>query len=82
MTTGILVVHLMLGIALIGVVLLQQSEGGGLCIGGGAGGGGMGGFMTSRATSRLLTRATAIIAALSVVKAKGGIKIFQSIFFV
>ncbi len=63
MTTVILVIHLMLAIALIGVVLLQQSEGGGLGIGGGSGGGGMGGFMTSRATSSLLTRATAIIAA-------------------
>ena len=63
MTTVILVIHLMLAIALIGVVLLQQSEGGGLGIGGGSGGGGMGGFMTSRATSNMLTRATAIIAA-------------------
>jgi len=63
MTSVILVIHLMLAIALIGVVLLQQSEGGGLGIGGGSGGGGMGGFMTSRATASLLTRATAIIAA-------------------
>jgi preprotein translocase subunit SecG len=43
---------------LIGVVLLQRSEGGGLGIGGG------GGFMTSRGTANVLTRATAILAGL------------------
>jgi preprotein translocase subunit SecG len=50
--------------ALIGVVLLQRSEGGGLGIGGGGGGGGgMGGFLTGRGTANLLTRTTAILAA-------------------
>src|SRR5215470_20384692 len=58
----ILVIHLMLAIALIGVVLLQKSEGGGLGVGGG-GGGGMSGLMTGRSTANLLTRTTAIIAA-------------------
>jgi preprotein translocase subunit SecG len=53
----VLVIHLMLVLALIGVVLLQRSEGGGLGIGGG------GGFMTSRGTSNVLTRTTAILAA-------------------
>jgi preprotein translocase subunit SecG len=48
----------MLVLALIGVVLLQRSEGGGLGIGGG------GGFMTSRGTANVLTRATAILAGL------------------
>ncbi|MFQ5618837.1 MAG: preprotein translocase subunit SecG [Rhodospirillales bacterium] len=62
MTTVIIVIHLILAIALVGVILLQRSEGGGLGMGGG--GGGMGGFMTGRATANLLTRATAIIAAL------------------
>jgi preprotein translocase subunit SecG len=52
----VLVIHLMLVLALIGVVLLQRSEGGGLGIGGG------GGFMTSRGTANVLTRATAILA--------------------
>lgn len=52
----VIVIHLMLVLALIGVVLLQRSEGGGLGIGGG------GGFMTSRGTTNALTRATAIIA--------------------
>jgi len=60
MTTVILVVHLILAIALIGVILLQRSEGGGLGIGGGSG---MGGFMTGRSTANLLSRTTAILAA-------------------
>lgn len=61
MTTVVLVIHLLLAIALVGLVLLQRSEGGGLGMGGG--GGGMGGFMTGRATANLLTRATAVLAA-------------------
>lgn len=56
----VLVIHLLLAIALVGVVLLQKSEGGGLGIGGG---GGMSGFMTGRSQANLLTRATAILAA-------------------
>jgi preprotein translocase subunit SecG len=55
----LLVIHIMVAIALIGVVLLQKSEGGAL----GIGGGGMSGFMTGRSTANLLTRATAILAA-------------------
>jgi preprotein translocase subunit SecG len=54
----VIVVHLMLVLALIGVVLLQKSEGGGLGIGSSAG------FMTSRGTANVLTRATAILAGL------------------
>jgi len=54
----VIVIHLMLVIALIGVVLLQRSEGGGLGIGS------TGGFMTSRGTANVLTRATAILAGL------------------
>ncbi len=59
MQTVVLVIHLMLVAALIGVVLLQRSEGGGLGIGGG---GGVGGFMSSRGTTNLLTRTTAVLA--------------------
>jgi preprotein translocase subunit SecG len=58
MQTVLIVIHLLVVLALIGVVLLQKSEGGGLGIGGGGGG-----FMTSRGTSNVLTRATAILAA-------------------
>jgi preprotein translocase subunit SecG len=53
------VVHVMIALALIGVVMLQKSEGGAL----GMGGGGMSGFMTGRSTANLLTRTTAILAA-------------------
>src|SRR3954469_19983684 len=53
------VVHVFIAIALIGVVLLQKSEGGAL----GMGGGGMSGFMTGRSTANLLTRTTAILGA-------------------
>ncbi|NQV83353.1 MAG: preprotein translocase subunit SecG [Rhodospirillales bacterium] len=64
MTTVILVIHLLLAVGLVGIILIQRSEGGGLGIGGsGGGGGGMGGFMTGRAAADLLTRTTAIIAA-------------------
>jgi preprotein translocase subunit SecG len=56
MQTVIIVVHLMIVSVLIGAVLLQKSEGGGLGMGGGAG------FMSSRGTANLLTRTTAILA--------------------
>jgi preprotein translocase subunit SecG len=59
MQTVIIVIHLMVVLAMIGLVLLQKSEGGGL----GMGGGGAGGFLTSRGTSNVLTRSTAILAA-------------------
>lgn len=55
----ILVVHLFIAIALVGVVLVQRSEGGGLGIGGGT----MGGLMTTRGSANLLTRVTAVLAA-------------------
>lgn len=58
----LLVVHLLVTAALIGIVLIQKSEGGALGIGGG--GGGAGGFMTGRETANLLTRTTGILATL------------------
>ncbi|MFG1267597.1 preprotein translocase subunit SecG [Xanthobacter sp. DSM 14520] len=61
MQTVLIVIHLMVVLALIGVVLIQRSEGGGLGIGGG-GGGGAGGFFTARGSANLLTRATAVLA--------------------
>jgi preprotein translocase subunit SecG len=57
MTTVLLILHLMIASALVGVVLLQRSEGGGLGIGGG------GGFMTGRGAANFLTRVTAGLAA-------------------
>ena len=59
MQTVIIIIHLMIVSALIGVVLLQRSEGGGL----GMGGGGGGGFMTGRGAANFLTRMTAYLAA-------------------
>lgn len=61
MATVILVIHLILALAIIGLVLLQRSEGGGLGIGGG--GGGLGAFATAGQTANALTRATALCAA-------------------
>lgn len=58
MQTVIIVIHLMIVLAMIGVVLLQKSEGGGL----GMGGGGAGGFLSSRGTANVLTRTTALLA--------------------
>lgn len=57
MQTVIIVFHLLVVVAMILVVLLQKSEGGGLGMGGG------GGFLSSRGTANVLTRATAILAA-------------------
>ena len=57
MQTILIVIHLLVVLALVGVVLLQRSEGGGLGIGGGSG------FMTARGAANTLTRATALLAA-------------------
>jgi preprotein translocase subunit SecG len=57
MQTVIIVIHLMVVTAMVGMVLLQRSEGGGLGMGGGAG------FLSSRGTANVLTRTTAILAA-------------------
>ena len=56
MLSVIIVIHLMLVLGLIGVVLLQKSEGGGLVSS-------TRGFMTGRGTANVLTRTTAFLAA-------------------
>jgi preprotein translocase subunit SecG len=56
MLSLIIVIHLMLVLGLIGVVLLQKSEGGGLVSS-------TSGFMTGRGTANVLTRTTAFLAA-------------------
>ncbi|RLQ87958.1 preprotein translocase subunit SecG [Notoacmeibacter ruber] len=58
MSTVLIVIHLIIVVALCGIVLIQRSEGGGLGIGGGSG------FMSARGTANTLTRTTAILAAL------------------
>ena len=55
MMSVLIVIHLLMVIALVGVVLLQRSEGGALGTGGG------GGFMTGRGQANALSRATAIL---------------------
>src|ERR1700683_183560 len=55
MQTVVIVIHLMLVLGLIGVVLLQKSEGGGLVSS-------TSGFMTGRGTANVLTRTTALLA--------------------
>jgi preprotein translocase subunit SecG len=59
MENVILIVHLILALCLIGVVLLQRSEGGGLGMGSGGGGGGV---MTGRQAASALSRLTWIFA--------------------
>lgn len=59
MSTVILLIHVMIAMALVGVILLQRSEGGALGIGGGGGGG----LMTGRSAGNALTKTTAILAA-------------------
>ncbi|TQF77127.1 preprotein translocase subunit SecG [Elioraea sp. Yellowstone] len=61
MASVLLIIHLLVTLALIVVVLLQRSEGGGLGIGSS---GGMGAFMGGRGTANLLTRTTAILGTL------------------
>ena len=58
MSTVLLLIHVMISVALVGVVLLQRSEGGALGIGGGGGG-----FMTGRSAGNALTKTTALLAA-------------------
>lgn len=69
----LLIIHLIFAVGLVGLVLLQRSEGGAL----GIGGGGMGGLLTGRASANLLTRVTAIFAALFMATSLG-LTIFTS----
>ena len=57
MITIVFVVHILIALALVGLILLQRSEGGALGMGGGGGG-----MMSSRSTANLMTRATATLA--------------------
>jgi preprotein translocase subunit SecG len=60
MTATLLVIHILLAIALVGVILMQRtsSDGGGLT----GGSSSMGGLMTVRGTANLLTRTTSFLA--------------------
>jgi len=60
MANVLIVAYLLIVLAMIAVILLQRSEGGALGIGGGTGGG----LVSARGSASLLTRTTAILAAL------------------
>jgi preprotein translocase subunit SecG len=64
MFTFLLVVHAIIAAALVTVILMQRSEGGGLGMGGGPAG-----LMTARGAADFLTRATAVLATLFVLMA-------------
>lgn len=66
MMTFLLVVHSLIAVALVTVILLQRSEGGALGIGGGGGG-----LVSARGAANLLTRSTAILAALFILTSIG-----------
>ncbi|WP_140985121.1 preprotein translocase subunit SecG [Asticcacaulis tiandongensis] len=54
----LLCIQILIGLALVGLILVQRSEGGALGIGGGGGGG----FMSARGAGNLLTKATSLLA--------------------
>ena len=62
MFTFLLVVHAIIAAALVGVILVQRSEGGGLGMGGSPSG-----LMSARGAADFLTRATGILATIFVV---------------
>ncbi|SFJ05028.1 preprotein translocase subunit SecG [Jannaschia pohangensis] len=57
MENVILIIHLILSVGLIGVVLLQRSEGGGMGLGGGGGG-----AVTGRQAATAMTKVTWVLA--------------------
>ena len=61
MFTFLLIVQALVATALIAVILMQRSEGGGLGVGGSSSG-----FMTARGAADFLTRSTAVLATLFV----------------
>ena len=68
MENVVLTVHLLLALGLIGVVLLQRSEGGGLGLGGGGGGGGV---MSGRSAASALSKVTWILAVAFIITSLG-----------
>src|SRR5437868_9722987 len=58
----LLIVQTVIAVSLIGVILMQRSEGGGLGVGGSSSG-----FMTARGAADFLTRSTAVLGGLFIV---------------
>lgn len=61
MFTFLLIVQTLVAAALVGTILMQRSEGGGLGVGGSSSG-----FMTARGAADFLTRTTAVLATIFV----------------
>ena len=61
MFTFLLIVQTLVAVALVSVILMQRSEGGGLGVGGSSSG-----FMSARGAADFLTRATAVLGGLFV----------------
>ena len=62
MFTFLIVIHALVAAALVGVILIQRSEGGGLTSGGNPGG-----LMSARGAADFLTRATSILATIFII---------------
>jgi preprotein translocase subunit SecG len=62
MFTFLLIVQTIIAASLVGVILMQRSEGGGLGVGGSSSG-----FMTARGAADFLTRATSILGGLFII---------------
>jgi len=62
MFTFLLIVQTLVAVSLVGVILMQRSEGGGLGVGGSSSG-----FMTARGAADFLTRSTAVLGAVFVI---------------
>lgn len=58
----LLIIQSLVALALIGTILMQQSEGGGLGVGGSSSG-----FMTARGAADFLSRSTAVLGALFII---------------
>lgn len=62
MSSLLLILHLAVAIILVGLILLQRSEGGALGIGGGgSGGGGLSGFLKGRGQANGLVKFTVLL---------------------
>jgi preprotein translocase subunit SecG len=62
MFTFLLILQTLIAAALVGVILMQRSEGGGLGVGGSSAG-----FMTARGAADFLTRSTAVLGGVFIV---------------
>src|SRR5206468_2250574 len=62
MFSFLLIVQTLIAVSLVGVILMQRSEGGGLGVGGSSSG-----FMTARGAADFLTRSTAVLGGMFIV---------------